>query len=275
MKHHGIGLRPRHFTEWLERASPLGLVEVITENVLGRGGRPRAVLDAVRRDAKVALHGVSLNIGGLDPVPLDRVDAIAALSSELSAEWVSDHLCFGAFGGHHAHDLWPIPFSEASLRNVVERVQRVQDRLGRRLVLENVTSYIEYRSSDLPEWSFILELLERADCELLLDLNNLSINAAHFGYDAVEALNSIPTGRVRQLHLAGHRDEGTHLFDTHEGPVPESVWALFEACVRRHGAVPCIVEWDTDVPALDAVVAESLEAQRREALVLAGERSAA
>lgn len=265
MSHHGIGLRSQHFTEVLAHGLPVGLVEVITENVMGRGGRPRAVVERVRRDAAVTLHGVSLSIGGLDPIPHDYLAGLSALIDALEPCWVSDHLSFGTVQGQSGHDLWPLPFTEESLEHVVERVRRVQDVLGRRLVLENVSSYVQFSNNTLTEWDFTLEVLERADCELLLDVNNLFINAANHRYDASAALAQIPSRRIRQLHLAGHQDLGTHLFDDHGSPVCDEVWALYVETVRLHGAKPAIIEWDTDVPPLARVLDESRRAQALEA----------
>lgn len=265
MNHHGLGLRTQHFTDILEHGLRADLAEVITENFLGRGGRPLAVLERVRRDMPVVLHGVSLSIGGLDPLPDDYLAGVRALADRIDAAWVSDHLCFGTVGGHAGHDLWPLPFTHEALTHVVERVQRVQDVLGRRLVLENVSSYVEFRHSELSEWDFIGEVLRRADCELLLDLNNLHVNATNHHYDAVAALRSIPSSRIRQLHLAGHADLGTHLFDSHGAPVADAVWDLFVRCVRLHGPRPAIVEWDEAVPPLSRVLAECERARELEA----------
>lgn len=270
MTRHGIGLRTQHFTEVLEQGLSVGLVEAISENFMGRGGRPLAVLERARQDAPVALHGVSLSIGGLDPIDPQYLRHLRALAHQIEACWVSDHFSFGTVGGHSGHDLWPLPFTGECVQHVVERVGRVQDALGRRLVLENVSSYVEFADSELTEWDFITEVLERADCELLLDVNNLFINATNHGYDARRALAQLPTGRIRQLHLAGHADCGDYLFDTHGAPVGADVWSLYADCVALHGAVPCIIEWDEQVPSLTRVLAESRLAERVEALALQG-----
>lgn len=265
LAHHDFGLRTPHFDELSARGPGVGLVEVISENFMNRGGRPLAVLDRVRRDAEVVLHGVSLSIGGLDELSTDYLKALGRLVERVQPAWVSDHLCFGTVGGHAGHDLWPLPFTEESLRHVTERVLRVQDALGRRLVLENVSSYLEFAADELSEWEFIEALLERADCELLLDVNNLFINATNHGYDARRVLPRLPRHRVRQLHLAGHDDRGTHLFDTHGAPVADAVWALYHDVVRTLGPRPTIIEWDQNVPSLERLRAESLRAAELEA----------
>ncbi|MEW6431227.1 MAG: DUF692 domain-containing protein [Myxococcota bacterium] len=267
---HGIGLRTQHFAQLLAEGLSVGLVEAISENFMGRGGRPLAVLERVRRDSPVVLHGVSLSIGGLDPIPDEYLRQLAELRRRVDAAWVSDHFSFGSVRGHASHDLWPLPFTEETVRHVVARVQQVQDALGQRLVLENVSSYVEYASSELTEWEFVREVAERADCELLLDVNNVYVNAVNHGFDAKAYLAALPSRRIRQLHLAGHLDCGTHLFDHHGAPVADPVWALYRECVRLHGPVPTIIEWDEDVPSLERVLEESARAGAVEAEVLAG-----
>lgn len=274
MNRHGIGLRPQHFNEALAGELKVGLIEIISENFIGRGGRPMAALERVRRDAPVVLHGVSLSVGSLEAPSAHYLEGLAELSRQIEAEWVSDHLSFGSFAGHHAHDLWPLPFTDEALTHVCQRIDQVQDALGRRLVLENISSYVEYTDSTLSEWAFIREVLARTDCELLLDLNNLFINATNHGYDASQALRSIPSHRIRQLHLAGHQQLGSLLFDDHGSEVPEPVWALFRECVALHGPVPSIVEWDEHVPPLATVVAQSKRAAEIEADVLMHTRAA-
>jgi uncharacterized protein len=266
---HGIGLRTTHFAQLLEHGLQVGLVEAISENFAGRGGRPLAVLERVRKDSLVALHGVSLSIGGLDPLRREWLLSLKTLAARIEAAWVSDHLCFSTFGGHSGHDLWPLPHTEEALDHVVARVCQVQDVLGRRLVLENVSSYVRYHVDALPEWQFLSEVAERADCELLLDVNNVFVNARNHGFDARHFIKALPTRRLRQLHLAGHTDKGTHLFDSHSGAVAESVWELYCHCVEVHGAIPTIIEWDDEVPPLPRLLAESRRAEALEAQVLA------
>lgn len=263
MSHHGIGLRTQHFSTVLQQGLPVELVEVISENFMGRGGRPLAVLERVRRDSRIVLHGVSMSLGGLDPFPEAYFQRLTELASRFEVAWVSDHLCFGTVGGHSGHDLWPLPYTEEALNHVVARIGEAQDRLGRRLVVENVSSYVEYSASTMSEWEFIGEVLQQADCELLLDLNNLYVNAINHAYEPYAALQSIVTRRIRQIHLAGYSDEGDYLFDTHGAPVAPPVWRLYERCVQLHGAIPSIIEWDENVPPLDQVLAES---ERAEAL---------
>jgi uncharacterized protein len=268
-RHHGIGLRTRHFADWLAGPPPVGLVEVISENVAGRGGRPLAVLERVRRDNAVVLHGVSLSIGGGDPLRLDSLRKIAALARHIEAAWVSDHLCFGTYGGHAGYDLWPLPHTEEAIAHLVPRIAQVQEVLGRRLVLENVSSYVQYAASELTEWEFLVAVAERADCEILLDLNNVYVNSRNHGFDPGQYLRGLPRHRLRQLHLAGNSDRGVYVFDSHGGAVADPVWALYRQCVALHGAIPTIIEWDEEVPALVRVLAEAAQAAQIEAEVLA------
>lgn len=257
----GIGVRTAHYSELLEPGMPLPFAEAVTENFLGRGGRPQAVLERVRRDAAVALHGVSLSIGSTDPLSEDYLRALLELHARVQPVWVSDHLCFGSLGGHYAHDLWPLPYTEEAVRHVVERVAQVQERLGERILLENVSSYVAYRASAMPEWEFVTEVCERADCLLLLDLNNVVVSAHNHGFDPVRYVDALPLSRIRQLHLAGHADHGTHRIDDHGGPVCDETWALYRHLVRRAGPLPVIVEWDSNLPPLEVVVAEAVAAR--------------
>lgn len=261
----GLGLRVQHYDAVLQQGLRADFAEAITENFMDRGGRPRRVLERVRAEMPVALHGVALSIGGIDPLQERYLGELAELAANISASSISDHLCFGTFGGHYAHDLWPLPYTEEALDHVVERVARVQDRLGRRLLLENVSSYVEYRASTLRESQFLAEVVTRADACILLDINNVFVSAANHGFSAAEYLSDLPVNRVEQIHLAGHRDGGGFLLDDHGSPVAEPVWRLYEVALRHFGAVPTIIEWDERVP----VLAE-LEAEAERARTIAG-----
>lgn len=259
---HGIGLRTKHYRELLERGSPVPCVEAITENFIGRGGRPRALLERVRRDAHVLLHGVSLSIGSTDPLRLDYVDALAELAREIDARVVSDHLCYASVAGHYGHDLWPVPLTEEALEHVVARVGRVQDRLRRRIALENPSTYVAWTASTIPEEEFLAEVARRAGCDLLLDLNNVHVSATNHAFDPRRYIETLPRDRVVQFHVAGHSVlPGGLLFDDHGSHVDGGVWALHRAAVERFGDVTCIVEWDDRIPTLDVLVAEAARAR--------------
>jgi uncharacterized protein len=262
---HGIGLRPPHYAEVVDETPPIDWFEVITENFMVAGGNPRRVLRRVRERYPVVLHGVSLSLGSVDPLDDRYLDELAALAAETEPAWISDHLCWSSYGGHTGHDLWPLPLTEESLAHVVARVEAVQERLKRRILIENVSSYLEYRHSTMPEWEFLAELGRRADCGLLLDVNNVFVSAHNHGFDADAFLAGVPADRVKQIHLAGHRDEGTHLLDTHDHPVSNGVWALYRSAVVRFGAVSTLIERDDDIPPMEQVIAESRQAAAIEA----------
>jgi uncharacterized protein (UPF0276 family) len=258
---HGIGLRSQHYGRFLEERPAVDWLEVVSENFLVAGGRPRAVLEKVRRDYPLALHGVSLSIGGSDALDSNYLDALAMLEREVEPALVSDHLCWGGSGGHYAHDLLPLPYTEEALAHVARRVEAVQERLGRPLVLENVSSYLTFQSSTMSEWDVLSELARRTGCGILLDVNNVYVSARNHGFDPDAYLAGIPKDAVKQIHLAGHTDHGDYVIDTHEGRVVDAVWALYRRAVRRFGQVPSLVEWDEAVPGLEAVLAESERAR--------------
>ncbi|MGE0548354.1 MAG: DUF692 domain-containing protein [Kofleriaceae bacterium] len=259
---YGIGLRTAHYSRWLDGAAPaIDFIEAITENFATRQGRPWAVLKAVRDRLPVAFHGVSLSLGGTDPLDREYIRAIGELASAFEPMWISDHLCYGSVDGHHSHDLWPLPRTKAMVEHVAERILRVQDTLGRRILIENVSSYVQYQIDEMSESEFVVQVLQHADCDLLLDVNNVVVNAYNHGFDAGGFIAAIPPARVKQLHLAGHGAYETHLFDDHRGPIPPSVWSLFQTTVEHFGEVPTLIEWDKDVPELEDVVAEATKAR--------------
>jgi len=262
---HGIGLRTTHFPEMLAAPPPTDWVEAISENFMSAGGRPLAVLEKVRREVPVVLHGVSLSIGSTDPLSEGYLGALAALAARIEPAWISDHLAWGSHGGRYAHDLWPLPHTEEAVRHVVGRVRRVQDRLGRQILLENPSSYVSFRASEMPEWQFLSEVARRADCGILLDVNNVHVSARNHGFDPIDYLDGIPADRVGQLHLAGHSDRGRYLLDTHDDEVPAAVWDLYRETLARVGPVSTLVEWDDHVPPLGRLVQESERARDVEA----------
>lgn len=266
---HGVGLRTRHFARYLAAPPPVDWVEAISENFMSPGGRPLAVLEKVRRDVPVVLHGVSLSIGSTDPLSERYLAELADLARRVEPAWISDHLCWGSHGGRYAHDLWPLPYTEEALRHVVARVARVQEALGRQILLENVSSYVAFRASEMPEWEFLSEVASRADCGILLDVNNVFVSARNHGFDPHAYLEAVPADRVGQIHLAGHSDKGRYLLDSHDHEVPAAVWDLYRETVRRLGAVSTLVEWDDRVPPLERLVEESRRARAIEAEALA------
>jgi uncharacterized protein (UPF0276 family) len=265
---HGIGLRPKHFPQLWDGTARVDWFEAISENYLVGGGRPIAALERARTLAPVVLHGVSLSIGSTDPLDDAYLTALGALVARIEPAFVSDHLCWSGVGGRYAHDLLPLPYTEEALDHVVGRVSHVQERLGRQILLENVSSYLTFAHSTLAEWEFLAAVAERADCGLLLDVNNVYVSARNHGFSASAYLDGLPADRVGQIHLAGHTDMGTYLFDTHDGPVIDAVWDLYRQAVRRFGRVSTLVEWDDRIPELPVVGAEAERARAVEAEVM-------
>ena len=266
---HGVGLRPRHSSHFLASTADVAWVEAISENFMGVGGRPWAVLEQARRDRPVVLHGVSLAIGSTAPLDLAYVATLKRLIDRVQPALVSDHLSWGREHGNFAHDLWPMPYTRESLEHVISRVVQVQDLLGRQVMLENPSTYLQFRHSDISEAEFLAEVARRADCGILLDVNNVYVSARNHGFDAHAYLDAIPAERVGQIHLAGHQDRGEIVIDTHEGPVPDPVWALYADTVARLGAVPTLIEWDEAVPEWEVLLAESHRAAEVERTALA------
>ena len=257
----GIGLRTGHFSAILEHGTRADWFEAISENFMIGGGRPLHVLERVRSERPLVLHGVSLSIGSTDPLDVAYLGALRALADRFEPAWVSDHLCWSGVDAHNLHDLLPLPWTEELLAHLVPRVARVQDVLRRRLVLENVSSYLAFGHSTMTEWEFLAELAARADCELLLDVNNVYVSAFNHGFAAKDFIDAMPAERVVQIHLAGHSDHGTHLLDTHDAPVADPVWDLYRYTIGRLGRVATLVEWDGDVPPLEDVEREALRAR--------------
>jgi hypothetical protein len=236
--------------------------EVISENFMVAGGRPLEVLAAVRDRAPLVLHGVSLSIGTTDPLNRKYLADLRALARRFEPAWISDHLCWTGVAGHNLHDLLPLPYTAEVVRHVSQRIREVQDFLERPILLENVSSYLTFRDSTLSECEFLRAVTEQADCGILLDINNIFVNAFNHRFSAEQYLDAIPVERVVQFHLAGHSDHGTHLLDTHDQPVREEVWALYQRAVRRFGAVSTLIEWDDNIPEF-SVLADTAERARR------------
>ena len=265
---HGVGLRPQHYGAMVEARPKVAWVEAISENFMAPGGRPVDVLEKVRREVPVALHGVSMSIGSVDPLSAAYLERLRALVAWLEPAWVSDHLCWGSYGGRYVHDLLPLPYTEEAIGHVADRVRVAQDALGRQILLENVSSYVAFTESSMPEWEFLSEIARRADCGILLDLNNIYVSARNQGFEPLDYLNGIPVERVGQFHLAGHSDKGRYLLDTHDHPVAQPVWDLYRAALARFGRVSTLIEWDDAVPALEVLVAQSQQASALEAQTL-------
>jgi hypothetical protein len=260
----GVGLRAEHYDTVLTGHPRVDWFEAISENYSQTGGRPLAVLEQVRCEYPIALHGVALSIGSTDPLDAGHLESLRALVARVEPALVTDHLCWTGAGGRSLYDLLPLPYTEEALVHVVERVRRVQDFLGRRILLENPSTYVAFRHSTMTEWEFLAAVAEEADSGILLDVNNVYVSAHNLGFDPLEYLDAIPPSRVGQMHLAGFTDMGTYLFDTHSAPVHEDVWRLYRHAVRRFPEAPTLIEWDADIPAFERLHAE-MERARREA----------
>jgi hypothetical protein len=258
----GVGLRNTHFDHILQAWPAVDWFEAISENFMDSGGRPRAVLRRIAERYPVVLHGVSLSIGSSDPLDHVYLQRLRQLADEIGARWVSDHLCWTGVLGRNSHDLLPLPLNEAVLAHVAARVHRVQDVLGRSLVLENPSTYLRFRDSTIDEPDFLRALCDATGCRLLLDVNNVYVSSFNAGTDPRAYLERFPFDRVVQLHLAGHQHCGTHIVDTHDQPVCDEVWSLFRIAWQRTGGAATLLEWDGDVPSFERVHEEVLRARR-------------
>lgn len=258
----GVGLRNVHFPYILRHHPDVDWFEIISENFMDSQGRPRYVLEQIAERYPVVMHGVSLSIGSTDPLDFEYLKKLKTLAEQVDARWVSDHICWTGVAGLNAHDLLPLPFTEATLKHVVERVRIVQDFLERPLVLENPSSYVTFADSVMPEWEFVTRLAEDADCGLLLDVNNVYVSGVNHDFDPLEFLRSIPHERVVQFHLAGHTNCRTHLVDTHDGEVIDPVWELYRLAHQLTGGVSTLLEWDAKIPPFPMLHNEVLKARR-------------
>jgi uncharacterized protein (UPF0276 family) len=258
----GLGLRPDHYDAVLRDNPRVDWFEVVTENYLVPGGKPLHYLDRVRERYPIVLHGVSLSIGSTSALDREYLRQLKLLAARTQPQWVSDHLCWTGVDGVNLHDLMPLPYTEEALRHLTRRIEQVQDFLGRRILLENVSSYLSYASSEMTEWQFLTQLTRAADCDILLDINNIYVSSVNHGFDPLAFLEGVPVERVKQFHLAGHSQHGHYIVDTHDAPIAAPVWALYQAAVARFGNVTTLIERDGNIPPLTELVAE-LDVARR------------
>lgn len=268
----GLGLRTEHYRDFVDAPQDVDWLEILSENYLVSGGKPLHFLDTIRRDYPMVMHGVSLSIGGSDPLDKEYLRQLQSLIRRVEPAWVSDHLCWTGHNQVNLHDLMPLPYTQAALAHLAPRIAEVQDFLGRPLLLENVSSYVRFRASEMSEWEFIRELVARTGCELLLDVNNIYVSSVNHGFDPRQFINAMPRAAVRQIHLAGHEDHGDYIIDTHDHPVCDAVWDLYAYTIARLGAVPTMIERDDNIPPLAELVAELNAARQVAARVLAERR---
>lgn len=258
---YGLGLRTEHYEALLADPGKVEWLEIVSENFMVSGGLPLRWLERFRERFPLVMHGVSMSIGSTDPLDEDYLDRLAALAQRVEPAWVSDHLCWTGVQGVNLHDLMPLPYTEEALEHVASRVRQVQDKLKRRILLENVSSYVSFADSQLTEWEFLAALAERADCMILLDINNVHVSAMNHGFSPLEYLRGIPVSRVQQFHLAGYEQGEQLIIDTHDAPVSHAVWNLYADAVRRFGRVSTMIERDDHFPPLAELKAELEQAR--------------
>ena len=259
----GLGLRAPHYDEILStRPRGVDWFEIISENFMEAHKGYWDFLADLRRDYPFVMHGVALSIGSTDPLDVDYLKKLKALADFLKPAWVSDHLCFTGIKGKNTHDLLPIPYTASMLEHVAGRIKQVQDVLGRPLILENPSTYLEFSSSEIPEWEFLARLADRADCGVLLDVNNVYVSAFNHGFDARAYIDAFPADRLVQIHLAGHKNFGTHIIDTHDDRVLDAVWQLYAYTIRTKGLISTMVEWDDNLPDFAVLVDELTRARK-------------
>lgn len=270
---YGLGLRPEYYDVIVETKPAVDWFEIISENYMVDGGKPLHFLDRVRENYPIVMHGVSLSIGGSDPLDFAYLKRLKALIERIEPAWVSDHFCWTSLGGHNSHDLLPLPLTEEAVSHVVSRVQQVQEFLGRQILLENASTYVSFRGDEMNEWEFVREVCERADCLLLLDVNNVYVSARNHGFDTLQYLDGLPGERIQQCHLAGHSDYGDYVIDTHDHPVAGPVWDLYAEALKRIGPVTSMIERDDRFPPFAELMSE-LAAMRNIAREVCGDHEA-
>jgi uncharacterized protein len=270
----GIGARTKHYAELLGEANDgkpdarLDWLEIISENFMVAGGKPLANLDRLREKYRLVNHGVSMGIGSTGALDMNYLAKLKAVVQKINPPWCSDHLCWTGANGVEIHDLLPLPHTKEAIAHVSDRIRQVQDFLGVPFAIENVSSYLAYKDSEMPEWDFVAEIAEKADCGILFDCNNIFVSGKNHDFNPNDYVDAMPKGRIVQMHLAGHTDKGAYLLDTHSDHVADPVWDLYRRATARFGAVSTLIEWDEEIPELDVVASEAVKARaiREEAL---------
>lgn len=252
----GLGLRTQHYNDFLTAPQPVDWLEVLSDNYMVEGGKPLAMLDRIRADYPMVMHGVSMSIGAVDGLNRDYLEKLRALQQRIDPMWVSDHLCWTGVHGRNMHDLLPLPYTHEALQVITRNVEQAQEILQRPLVLENVSSYVEFNTSEMTEWEFLSEVCQATGCQLLLDINNIYVSAFNHGFSPTRFIEGVPVDSVVQFHLAGHQDNGDHLIDTHDHAVCDGVWELYRQALVRFGQVPTMIERDDRIPPLDELLSE-------------------
>ncbi|WP_045096768.1 MNIO family bufferin maturase [Legionella fallonii] len=252
----GLGLRPDYYEEILTQKPDLDWFEILTENYLVPGGKPLYYLEKIREHYPIVMHGVSLSIGSTDPLDINYLKQLKELASQVEPSWISDHLCWTGVQGLNMHDLLPIPYTQQAIQHIVARIQQIQDYLGRPILIENVSSYLTFKQSEMTEWEFVLEIIKQAGCYVLLDVNNIYVSSVNHQFNPMDYINAMPADRVAQIHLAGHSNYGDYIIDTHDAPVIQPVWDLYAATIKRLGNISTMVERDDNMPPLEELLGE-------------------
>jgi uncharacterized protein len=252
----GLGLRPNYYEDILTQKPDLDWFEIVSENYMVPGGKPLYYLDKIRQDYPVVMHGVSLSLGSSDPLNMTYLNQLKTLASRIEPVWVSDHLCWTGVNGVNIHDLLPIPYTNQAISHIVSRIQHIQDFLGRPILIENVSSYLTYKQSEMTEWDFIAAIVKQAGCYILLDVNNVYVSSYNHQFNPLDYINAMPIERVIQIHLAGHSNHGAYIIDTHDAPVIQPVWDLYAKAIQRFGEVSTMIERDDHMPDLTELLAE-------------------
>lgn len=257
----GLGLRTPHYQDIIDLKPPIDWFEILTENYLVPGGKPLYYLDRIKEQYPIVMHGVSMSLGSTDGLAKDYLDQVKALANRVEAKWISDHLCWTGVHKTNMHDLLPLPYTEEALLHLVNRITQVQDYLGRQILVENVSSYLTYSHSVMTEWDFLSEIAQRADCLILLDINNIYVSSFNHQFNPEEYLQGIPKERVQQFHLAGHTNNGNHIIDTHDAPIIDPVWNLYAKAVDHFGKISTMIERDDHIPPISVLIDELEQAK--------------
>jgi uncharacterized protein len=258
----GIGLRVPHYNHILDKKPVVDWFEIISENFMIDGGRPLHVLDQILDQYRVVQHGVSMYFGSVEPLNRDHLRRLKALVRRTNTPWLSDHLCWGSVDGCYSHDLLPMPYTFEAAATTAQKIREARDFLEVPVIVENVSSYAEFHASGMTEWQFLTEVVERADCGILLDVNNIYVSSRNHSFDPFEYVNSVPHERVAQIHIAGHSKFEKYILDTHDHPVIDPVWNLYARAIERSGPTATLLEWDDRIPSFDEVHDEALKANR-------------
>ncbi|TNG01492.1 MAG: DUF692 domain-containing protein [Gammaproteobacteria bacterium] len=257
----GIGLRSQHYQYILNNKPSTPWFEVLTDNYMGDGGQPLDYLEKIRVNYPVTFHGVGMSLGSAGPLNMDYMRRLKSLMDRFEPAWVSDHACWNASGKHYSHDLLPLPYTDEAVRLLANKILQVQDFLGEQIIIENVSSYVEFSHSSKTEWQFLNAVIEEADCGLLFDVNNIYVNTINHNQNAEEFIENINSNRIKEIHLAGYEDHGSHLLDTHGYPVHDPVWTLYRLAIESFGNIPTLIEWDTDIPDFRILEEEARKAE--------------